>query len=115
MPRMEVCSADTYCPDPLDQAYEAAGQGSDTFDLCNDCAGEIEGLALAKSEDDPGYEGADEAAPAWLKLSVEWPEGHLIELAEGADHPPYGDAAHIIGEQTYGCVACGEPLTSYDD
>ena len=108
MPRLEVCSAGTYEPDLLDAAYEAAGQGSDTFDLCDVCCGDFEGLAGARSDSDPVSTQADLGeAPAWLKLSVQWPAGQLIELRGDVEHPSYED-------DDYTCAACGQRLYSDD-
>ena len=85
MPRLENTG------DAVSAWSEKSGEGSSTFDLCQDCAEEHEGTTLAEAGLKPYHTGE--------------PSGTL----EGeVDHPSYSDDSYV-------CACCEADLTADDN
>ena len=74
MPRLQVVASNEDEDAIIDGLYQDAGSGSDTFDLCNDCAESYEDVALEDYE-----------RPTWLTLSIDTDLG--IMLTGGVNAP----------------------------
>ena len=93
MPRMEI--------EPADESTEVAfklwqkkGDGSTTFDVCQTCADEVDGLSLRDISDK-------------LKPKNGEPSGSYCLTGE-VEHPPYED-------EEYFCEICGQKLRQEDN
>ena len=80
----------------IDGLYEDAGSGSDTFDLCRDCAPDLEDVGLDCDE-----------RPHWLTLSVD--TDLSIMLTGGVETPVSYEDDH------YQCLNCECILNKEDD
>ena len=87
MPRIDNCGKNVadYC--------EKTGEGSSTFDVCNECASELHHFPHAFDEFLPPYNG-DPLGD----------EGYFA----GCEHPPYDEC-------DYTCEICEAKLTAEDD
>jgi hypothetical protein len=96
MPRLQVMASNEDDVQLLDGLYQDAGQGSDTFDLCCDCAEDLEDEGLEPYE-----------RPTWLTLSIDTSLG--IMLTGGVETPVSYEDDH------YQCCACSVILNHKDD